>query len=178
MRAETSLGAPEIDFSQKENSGYLWPDLYDLPEVNAFRWRDVNLRVKFGRVFDAVRMDSHMIVSERFKEILEKKSGDDCLFHRLCINDEPFYLLIVQRIVDCLDRSKSDLRWFAGNQRIRAARNYAFHSKQLSAAIFRIPENRVPIFVAGEVACEIKGSKIQGVTFLDAENPAPGEHLP
>jgi len=168
---------PSIDYSV--NTVYEWPDLYNLAEVEAFDWLNVDLFIKANREFDILRFDGHLLLSSKARMIIDGVAPSQCLWFPVRINREPFYLMWITNVIDCLDVEKSKVKWFGiDKKRIRSVESYVFKKELLNGpSIFKIPQYRVPNLASTEIQDAVSRNQLQGWRFVDCENVPAGERL-
>ena len=101
----------------------------------------IDLYATSSRAFDTVWMANRVFVSDRLRRALEPACEGDVEFVPLSVNGSPFFGLAVLKVLDVLDRQRSELEYFPhAPDRVMTIRRYAF--KDLGAArVFKIPED-------------------------------------
>lgn len=91
--------------------------------------------------------------------------------------DKRFWLLNVLDVRDCLDRSRTEARFFdEARTRVMDIHRYGFHEEKLaSATFFKIPELKFTIFVTGVVADRIAQLGLTGGRLIEVGS---GRRLP
>ena len=83
-----------------------------------------------------------LAVSSRARLVFESLGLPGMRFLGFRVNEEPFFLFYTDRRIDCLDRTRSEIRYFASSpQRIKDVSAYAFVEERLSPCdVFTVPE--------------------------------------
>lgn len=173
-----SEGFPRVDFSKPENQGYDWLAVGEMVEGRKeLDWQllsSINFKVtsKYSK-FDCLSFDARLLVSESAKVLFERLVPGCCRFLSVRVNDLPFHILLAKKIVDALDKNKSEIQYFPKEpNRIMLIRKYCFQKHLIpDPALFRIPENIARIFVTDLVKEAIEKSGLIGFQLVDFESP-------
>jgi hypothetical protein len=99
-------------------------------------------RPRRWKQIDVVRLVPGIAVSARGRLALESLNVDGMKFFPFTANNEPWFLFMTERVIDCLDRSISEVTYFDSSpERALSIQRYAFFEDQLDAVdLFAIPE--------------------------------------
>jgi len=180
MGPDDRSGYPSIDFSRPENRHYDWLSVAEMiegtREPNAQALSSINIKVVTQmRQFDCLSFNAHLLVSDSAKAILESLAPGDCQFTSLHVNERPFSLLLPTKILNVLDRPKSELVFLPNNPNlVMRITRYRFQKRVIpDPSLFRIPENKIRVFVTDTVERVVRNSGLVGFQFIDFENPPP-----
>jgi hypothetical protein len=78
----------------------------------------------------------------------------------------PFVVLNVTNIVACLDRDRSNIRYFPGSDRVYRVMQHVFHRENLvSSHLFKVPELRTDVFSSDWFRSLIEMRQLRGLLF-------------
>jgi hypothetical protein len=141
-------GYPHINWSRHPSMADIWLKVDDrhkagqseteLLDQIAYRLR---LNRRWPRI-DCVSMVPGMGISERAKVAFERLGVPGMRFLRFRINGELFFQFYTERRIDCLDRRRSELRFFPSSPgRVMEVVRYAFVEERLQHCdVFTVPE--------------------------------------
>lgn len=172
---------PEVPYDHPQNQEIDWPLVGDLLEGNIptddTYLANLDIYVPADHPFDALRIDSRILLSERLAAALEPHCKPDADFLPLLVNGRRFYALLVVTMLNVLDLSRSDVTYFRSNpSKVKSIRKYAFvEGADTLAKVFRLPEDPGRTFAVDSVRDAYLASGIPGLRFVDAVAPPPGE---
>ena len=85
----------------------------------------------------------------------------------LLVEEQKYLIVNVINVIDCLDRSRSTLRYYPGSDRVREVSMHAFQFERIGdSALFKIPESvRTEIFCTDRVRNAILAKELAGLEF-------------
>jgi hypothetical protein len=137
------------------------------------RWKPIPVRRvapsrgKKAAPSDFPWLGSHVLVMRRraVDAIQEIISADGELL-QLATDDGVELFAFNSRIVDALDKERSELERFPGSDRVMLVRRYVFHAELVGGrVIFRIPEEGNPTFVNSRFVEAVAGAGLKGLAF-------------
>lgn len=143
--------------------------------------KQVSYRLKLNRSWprvDCVDMVPGLAVSSRARAVFKSLKIPEMRFLAFRINEEPYFQFYTERCLDCLDRKRSDIKYFRSSpQEVKRIERYAFlKSKIRSRDLFTIPELSNGMFfwsqetyVTGETQAAIEKAGLIGFRFADLE---------
>lgn len=172
--------ATEINFMLRENAGVNWLAIDEYlcgrRPFDEAATRGVALKVQEAVVSDVLPLGGDLIVSDRLRTALCEVADSDVKFLPLKINARPYAILLVDRVVDCLDRERSVTRNVPGSPgRIMRIDKYVFDPGRIPAGgMFRIPEKRAAVFATDPARQHLVAGGFSGLDCIDIGNPPPG----
>lgn len=125
---------------------------------------------------------SAYVISARAADVIARlpEKGFELLEVNIYGLKEPYYIINVTAIVDCLDRAASKLLYAPDDpEKILTVRNIRFKDTNgINVAAFRIPELQGRFFVRKCFVDAVVGSKLTGVYFEDPAHEAFGSSRP
>ena len=97
---------------------------------------------------DCLEMVPGIALSARAREAFEDLGVAGMQFLEFCVNGEPFFLFYTERVVDCLDRTASEVRFFRSVPgHVSKVLRYMFVEDRLKVCdVFAIPEQSDGMF--------------------------------
>ena len=119
------------------------------------------------------------IVSERFKKVIEDYVNDLVEFFPIKIKtreEQTYYIMNVVNICDCLDKEKSEIKYFSDNSGIMNVIEYSFKPmEEKKSFIFRLQGYEKNIYINERIKEVLENAGMRGVKFEDTrercENP-------
>ncbi|MFN7139667.1 MAG: imm11 family protein [Limisphaerales bacterium] len=177
-------GFPSIDFSIPANRNYNWLELGEMLDgqkpIDLSFTSSINITVtNKSKRFDCLSFNGRLLISSAAKQVFEGLQQSEIRYASLFVNSLPYYLMIVDRVIDCLDRDRSEIKSFPGDPtKIMAIKRYVLRKEAFGHfEIFRIPEHPTRVFVTESVKERIEASSLAGFGFTNVENPPPGIYL-
>ncbi len=168
---------PKVNYSNRKNRQHDWLRLGEMlrgaePMDEAFV-AGIDIDVRTRQPFDVLDIACWPVISGRARSLLVELGLEGVRFVPGLVNGKPFYHLIPPTI-DCLDRERSELEFFADSDRVMMIHRYVFHKERIpDPSIFCIPESRY-VFATDAVERAVVSSGLVGFRFTDWENPPPG----
>ncbi len=179
---------PTINWDRHSKMASLWLEIderhrSDLPYDDILRRIAYQLPMnrRWDRV-DFISMFPGIGVSVRARAALESLGVPGMRFLGFRVNLEPFFLFYTERVVDCLDRERSEIRYFPSSpERVMRVVSYAFTQERLRPCdLFTVPELSDGMFfwtqqtfVTDEARTILEGAGVFGIRFEPL--PVPGE---
>jgi hypothetical protein len=139
---------PTIDWSRHAQMADLWLGIDERhkagrPEGDLLA--RIAYRLRLGRRWprvDCLLIVPGLAVSERARAALEALGVPGMRFMEFRVNGEPFFRFYTERRVDCLDRQRSEVRYFRSSPgRVMQVVVYAFVAERvLPCDVFTVPE--------------------------------------
>lgn len=105
--------------------------------------------------------------SERARSALDPLLDDVCEWLPVEAGNEVYWVMHITRVLDALDREKSDVRWLAAD-RAESVRRYAFRSQVVgSDTAFRLPELGSQIFFTDAIVDRATSRSLAGATWKE-----------
>jgi hypothetical protein len=139
---------PGVDWSRHAPMADLWLEIdarhkagQTVIDVLARIEYRLRLNYRWPRI-DCVSMVPGLAISTHAKAAFEALGVPGMRFLEFRINGEPFFLFYTERRVDCLDRRRSEIKFFKSSpERVKDVVRYAFRSEPLHACdVFTVPE--------------------------------------
>jgi hypothetical protein len=119
------------------------------------------------------------IISDNFKQVIEEYVDGLVEFFPIRIKtkeEQKYYIMNVVNICDCLDKEKSEAKYFSDNIRIMRMIEYAFKPMdEKDSRIFRLKGSEKNVYINEYIKEILEKAGIQGVVFEDTrercENP-------
>jgi hypothetical protein len=138
---------PMINWSRHADMAALWLEVDDRQRAGqpfAAILERIRYRLSPPRHWkqaDCLMMVPGIGVSARARGALEALGVRGMRFLPFTVNSQPWFLFYTERVVDCLNRSESEIVFFPSSRRVMHVRRYAFDSNRLEACdVFAIPE--------------------------------------
>lgn len=115
-----------------------------------------------------VLFGTEVIFRERALQALRPLIKDSIQVIPLQCKEDKLYLIHVTNFVDCLDRTRSKIKWLTGfeNKIIFQVHHYEFFEKNIvQENIFRIPELFTTTFVSDTFKTTVEGQGLQGLLW-------------
>lgn len=109
-------------------------------------------------------------ISKRLRDAIQPYC-DQCFdFWPVMLDDAEYFIIRRVGVIDCLDRTSSEIRTFPGKDKIMGIDRYAFHKELIpDICMFSLPELRNPIFVTNGLTRLLLPMQLRGVMFTNAE---------
>ncbi|MEK6236196.1 MAG: hypothetical protein N2C14_15935 [Planctomycetales bacterium] len=137
----------------------------------------IHVEIPKGLSADALKYGKYMLLSERAKNLFASKVADCCApFVRVMVNDQPYFILVPTRVIDCLDKDRSEIEH--GRLNLFWVLKWRFNKTLIpDTSFFEIPKRAGTKFVTSEFKKAIEAAGLNGFRFLDfekADRDAPG----
>jgi hypothetical protein len=130
---------------------------------------------------DCLAMVPGLAVSERARAALEALGVPGMRFLRFRVNSAPFFLFYTERRVDCLDRQRSEVRYFRSSpERVMQVVRYVFAEERVRPCdVFTVPELSDGMFfwvqqtfVTDAARTALEAARVIGFRFEPLPGPA------
>lgn len=171
---------PYIHWSSHKNKANDWEKLDDMfagtiPVDESYASNTEIHVVMKGQTVDVVGFEIRMLVSTKAKVCFESLGLKGVRFVPVKVNGDRWWCLIVDQIVDCLDKHKSTVEYFDDGVVMGIAKYVFARDRIVAPSLFRIPENRSPVVFATESVKEaVQVEGLVGFWFVDYETPPEG----
>jgi hypothetical protein len=139
---------PTVNWERHAATTGLWLEIDDQLKAGRAaddRLNNINYRLRLSKRWprvDCISMVPGLGISVRARTAFEALRVPGMQFLEYRVNDEPFFMFYTERRVDCLDRGRSDIKYFPSSpDRVMRVFKYAFSEDRLQACdVFTVPE--------------------------------------
>jgi hypothetical protein len=161
---------PRLQYAHPRNRSIDWLDFRDYYGVRGRPGeKSFNLFLKARKRFDSIWIIGvGLVLSPRLRQTLEPLVGGPVTFLPVGVNDEPFWFMRVEHVIDALDVSRSDYKTDSPGQLYALSNETWFGDRIPDPSIFKIPQVSWSIWATQSVFDAYRASGCNGLIFAPA----------